>query len=161
MTRFPWCIGAVVLLLGASISAEPLSAQSELDGAWEVTYAVDDSVDSNQAGLYIFQGGYYSVLHVWADESRPLYEEGETRDNVDHEKLLAIVLPVEANSGRFEIDGSSLNMTPMVAISPNFMRGQTRTYAFSVSGDELTLRGGAITDSPGEINRVMRLRRLR
>lgn len=161
MTRFSWCLAAVILVFGVSIEADGVSAQSALDGAWEVTHAAGDSIDSTQTGLYLFQDGYYSVLHVWAEESRPLYEEGEARDNVDHEKLLAIVLPVEANSGRFEIAGSTLTMTPMVAISPNFMRGQSRSYSFSVSGDELTLRGGTVSDQSGEMNRVMRLRRLR
>jgi hypothetical protein len=52
-------------------------------------------------------------------------------------------------------------MMPMVAISPNFMRGQSRSYSFTVSGDELTLRGGTVTDGAQEINRVLRLRRLR
>ena len=151
----------LIVVLGLAFTAEAASSQTVVDGAWEVTYAVGDSVDSNQAGLYIFQDGYYSVLHVWADAPRPLYEEGETRDNVDYEKLLSIILPVEANSGKFEIEGSTLTMTPMVAISPNFMRGQSRSYSFSVSGDELTLRGGTISDNPLEINRVMRLRRLR
>ncbi|MCJ7627626.1 MAG: META domain-containing protein, partial [Longimicrobiales bacterium] len=144
---------------GMAISAEKVTAQSELDGAWEVTHALADSVESNQAGLYIFQGGYYSVLHVWNDEPRPLYEEGETRESIDHDKLLAIVLPVEGNSGRFEVEGSTLTMSPMVAISPNFMRGESKSYTFSISGDELTLRGGHI---PGryEEDRVITLRRL-
>lgn len=159
MIRFSCC--CVALILAWAVGGEEVAAQSALDGAWEVTYAVGDSVNSTQAGLYIFQDGYYSVLHVWADEPRPLYEEGEARDNVDIEKLLAIVLPVEANSGRYEIEGSNLTMMPMVAISPNFMRGQSRSYSFTVSDDELTLRGGTVTDSPQEINRVLRLRRLR
>jgi len=151
----------LVLVLSLVITAETASSQTVVDGAWEVTYAVNDSLDSNQAGLYIFQGGYYSVLHVWADAPRPLYEEGEARDNVEYEKLLSIILPVEGNSGRFQIEGSTLTMTPMVAISPNFMRGQSRSYSFSVSGDELTLRGGTVSGNPLEINRVLRLRRLR
>ena len=152
---------SLILVLSLVFAAETASSQTVVDGAWEVTYAVDDAVDSNQAGLYIFQDGYYSVLHVWADEPRPLYEEGETRENIDYEKLLSIILPVEANSGKVEIEGSTLTMTPIVAISPNFMRGQSRSYSFSISGDELTLRGGTISDNPLEFNRVMRLRRLR
>lgn len=154
------CLG-VALLLGLATTPGDLLAQSELDGAWEVVQAVGDSIESNQPGLYIFHGNYYSVLHVWADEARPMYEEDEDRGNVDNEKLLAIVLPVEGNSGRFTMEGSTLTMTPMVAISPNFMSGLSRIYSFSLSGDELTLRGGSITDEPGAINRVLRLRRLR
>jgi len=155
----PFCI-ASILLLGMAISAEKVSSQSELDGAWEVTYALVDSEESNQAGLYIFQGGYYSVLHVWNNEPRPLYEEGETRESIDTDKLLAIIGPVEGNSGKFEIEGSTLTMTPMVAISPNFMRGESRSYSFSISGEELTLRGGSISGRPEEIDRLIRLRRI-
>ena len=160
MTRAPCSCIAVILLLALGISAEKSFAQSQLDGAWEVTYALADSVESNQAGLYIFQAGFYSVLHVWSNEPRPLYEDGETRESIDIDKLLAIVVPVESNSGRFEIDGSTLIMRPMVAISPNFMRGESREYSFSLSGDELTLHGGLIRGSL-EITRALTLRRLR
>ena len=160
MTRASFYCVAAVVLLGMAIGTEKVSGQSELDGAWEVTYALSDSVESNQAGLYIFQGEYYSVLHVWNNEPRPLYEEGETRESIDHDKLLAIVLPVEGNSGKFEIEGSTLTMSPLVAISPNFMRGESRTYSFSISGDELTLRGGPIAGRSEEVNRVITLRRL-
>jgi hypothetical protein len=132
----------VVCLICISFSTivPPASAQSPLDGAWEVTTAQSGDLVSNQAGLYIFHGQHYSVLHVWSDEARPLYEDDETRTSVDREKMDAIVGPVEGNSGRFEVDGATVTLTPLVAISPNFMSGGSSSYRFSISGDVLTLR---------------------
>jgi len=121
----------------------PASAQSELDGAWEVTAASnssDGTIENVQPSLFLFQDGYYSVLMVWGNEPRRLYEEGEDRDNISLERLQEIVSPVTGNSGRFEIDGSTVIMRPTVAISPNFMTGGSLSYEFNVEGDELTFR---------------------
>ena len=120
----------VVCLICISFSAivTPASAQSSLDGAWEVTTAKFGDEVSNQAGLYIFHGQHYSVLHVWSDEARPLYEEEEDRSTVSHERLLSVLGPVEGNSGVFEIDGSTLTIKPSVALNPNYMRGGSNSY---------------------------------
>ncbi len=134
-----FCVVSLICFSFLTIVA-PASAQSSLDGAWEVTTAKSGDLVANQVGLYIFHGQHYSVLHIWSDEARPLYEEEEDRSTVDSLKLAAIVGPVEGNSGRFVIDGTTLTMSPMVAISPNFMRGESNSYEFSVSGDVLTLR---------------------
>mgnify|MGYP001175467674 CR=1 FL=1 len=140
MTRLAQFIAAAILVLAISVRASPVFAQSDLEGAWEVTSAVSGDFESTQAGLYIFHGEYYSVLHVWSDEARPLYGEEDDRSTVDHETLLNVVGPVEGNSGRFEVDGSTLTTRPSVAISPNYMRGGSNSYEFSISGDVLTLR---------------------
>ena len=131
---------ATAFLLTITFGVTSVFAQSALDGAWEVTHAKSDSVEYDQPGLYLFQGEYYSVLHVWSSEPRPLYEEDEGRGSVDLERLRAVVGPVEGNSGKYAIDGSTVTLTPMVAISPNFMNGGSSTYTFSINGDELTLQ---------------------
>ena len=146
----------VLICVAFSLYVNPASAQSELDGAWEVTEAKSDwsgTVENVQPGLYIFHGGYYSVLHVWDNEPRPLYEEDESRDTVSHEKLLSIVVGIEGNSGRYVVDGSTVTLSPMVAIDPNYMMGETRSYVFELDGDELILTD----DSNG---RVLKFRRL-
>ena len=141
MTRSFHHFIVATFVLGMAISATPAFAQSELDGVWEVTHATSESEEYTEPGLYIFHGEYYSVLHVWASEPRPFYGEDENRDNVDFERLRSVVLPVEGNSGKFEVDGSTVTMSPMVAISPNYMSGESATYTFTVSGDELSLKG--------------------
>ena len=141
MTRSFHHFIVATFVLGMAISAKPAFAQSELEGVWEVTYATFESEEATEPGLYIFQGEYYSVLHVWAGEPRPLYGEDEDRDNVDFDRLRSVVLPVEGNSGKFEVDGSTVTMSPVVAISPNFMSGGSNTYTFTISGDELSLKG--------------------
>ncbi len=142
--------------------AAPALEQSPLEGAWEVVQASSGDLESDQVGLYIFHGDYYSILHIWNDGPRPLYEGEEQRNNVDHQKLLAIVDPVEGNSGKYLVDGATLTFTPLVAISPNFMGGLSRTYSFSISGDELTLNGGSIEGLAGstEPNLTTILRRV-
>lgn len=145
-----------MLLVVMTAPLAPVWAQSELDGAWRVTAAqstYSGVIEDVQPGLYIFQNGYYSVLHVWSEGPRPFYEEGESRDNVTHEKLQAIVVPVEGNSGTYSTDGSAITLSPVVAISPNFMNGGSASYTFKISKDELTLENE-------DNGRVLKLQRL-
>ncbi len=143
-------------------AATPPAVQPVLEGAWEVTRASRPELVSDQPGLYIFHGGYYSVLHVWKAGPRPLFEGDETRETVDRDKLNAIMGGVEGNSGRYSVDGSTLTLTPIVAIGQNFMNGLSRKYTFRVSGDELTLEGGSIEGLPSAENlqRQLTLRRM-
>jgi len=132
---------AAAFLLTMTVGVTTVFAQSALDGAWEVTAASfnGEEAENIQPSLYLFREGYYSILSDNNDGPRPLLEEGESRSTLSDEKLREIVLPITANSGRFEVDGSSLTTTPMVAINTNFMRGGSATYEFSVSGNVLTL----------------------
>lgn len=68
MTRSFHHLIVATFVLGMVMSATPAFAQSELEGVWEVTYATFESEEATEPGLYIFQGEYYSVLHVWAGE---------------------------------------------------------------------------------------------
>jgi len=141
MTRVPFFVFFILIVGAFVLNTTPVSAQSDVDGVWEITAAsgTNGTVENVQPSLYLFQDGYYSILSVSGNDPRPLFEEDETRGNVSLEKLQEIILPVTANSGRYEIDGITLTTTPMVAINPNFMSGGSVQWEFDVSGDVLTL----------------------
>ena len=42
-----------------------------------------------------------------------------------------------ANSGTYEVSGSTFTTRPMVAKNPNFMSGGSLTYTFEIDGDTL------------------------
>jgi len=127
----------------AVTQAEP---QSELEGVWELAEAYGRDAEGDwrwdpiQPGLQIFRDGYVSVTFVSGDEARPLLDEGETFATVGEEKLRAICGPLTAGGGSYEVSGSTLTMTMVVAKSPNVMQGTPITRTFRVDEDVLTLR---------------------
>jgi len=56
----------------------------------------------------------------------------------DAEKLAAYDSFI-ANSGTYEVSGSTLTTRPIVAKNPNFMSGGSVTYTYEIEGDTLRL----------------------
>jgi len=133
--------GLIILAsLAFSSTVIPVFAQSPLDGAWEITKRVGngETAPPVQASLYIFHQGFYSIFVDRSENPREPLAEGENRSNISLEKLQAMVLPLTANSGRYAIDGSTVTLTPTVAINPGLSDGASFSYEFHVSGNELT-----------------------
>ena len=126
-------------------STTPLLGPAELNGAWKMAeasgYTAEGEWESNpvQPGLYIFQDGYYSIMYVRGSEARPLMAEDATRVSITDEQMRSIFMPFVANSGTYEVDGSTLVTKPMVALWPNFMEGGEATYTYGVEGNDLHL----------------------
>ena len=147
----------VVLLLGSVSSAQGVS-RPDLIGAWlitetTVTTPAGTEVDSNpQPGIYVFTERHFSTMLIPGAE-RPRFSEART----DEERLAAYD-NFAADAGTYEITGSELVTSNILAKTPNGMNSSIR-YGFSLEGDflVLTLRS-AWAPEDGEI--VYRLRRL-
>jgi len=140
MTR---SIFRVVSLLGALLLASMAYAQNAkkpIEGVWKVTEIVvtgagASNVGSPQPGLFIFTRGHYSMMSVPGNQPRALFKAEEP---TNEEKIAAFDSFV-ANTGTYEVTGSTLTIRPMVARYPNFMAGGSDKYQFRIEGNTLWL----------------------
>jgi len=132
-------------VFGCVAAATPLLAQTKLNGAWSVvetsghTAAGDWESDPVQPSLFIFMDGYYSVMYVSGSEARPLMADDATRENITEEQVRSVFMSFVANSGTYEISGSTVTTKPMVALWPNFMEGGSREYQHAIENGMLVL----------------------
>ncbi|MFQ5678756.1 MAG: hypothetical protein ACE5HP_04790 [Gemmatimonadota bacterium] len=143
-------LGAIGLLLaaGALLGPRTVVAQGDLIGVWRAVERSGTGPDGEwkdetiQPSLYIFADGYYSIMFVGGNEARPLQAEDATRETLTDEQMRSIFMTFVANSGTYEVDGSSLTVRPIVALWPNYMEGGSTTYAYEVGENELVLTTG-------------------
>ncbi len=138
----------------AATTEEPEAPmQGALEGAWKVTEVSFESPDTSwtdadpQPSLYIFAKQDYSIMHVpsgpdGSSQPRELFSGDEpivgSSEPTDAEKLAAYDSFI-ANSGTYEVSGSTLTTRPIVAKNPNFMSGGSLTYTYEIEGDTLRL----------------------
>jgi hypothetical protein len=134
---------AMKLLLALALFAGIAHAQSTatpLTGVWRVTQVVVTgpdaaTVNNPQPGLYLFTGKYYSFMVVRGETPRPDLSEKPT-----DAELLAAYTPVVANSGTYEVSGTTLITHPIVAKNPNAMHaGNSGSSTFKLEGKTLVL----------------------
>jgi hypothetical protein len=131
-------------LLLAVVTASLASAQSgtkkPIEGVWKITEIVVTGADASnnanaQPSLIIFAQQHYSMMYVPGNKARTLYKAQEPTND---EKIAAFDSLV-ANTGTYEISGSTLTIHPIVARNPNFMAGGSDKYQFRIEGTTLTL----------------------
>jgi ketosteroid isomerase-like protein len=119
--------------------------QSALEGTWktqEITLVQGPNagtIADPQPSLFIFTKKHYNIMYVRGTEPRPLLEEESTRTSLTEAELRATFEPFVANSGTYELSGSTLTTHPQVALWPNFMSGGTAVYDYRVEGNSLWL----------------------
>jgi len=74
-------------------------------------------------------------MYVPGNKPRALYKAQEP---TNEEKISAFDSLI-ANTGTYEISGSTLTIHPIVARNPNFMAGGSDKYQFRIEGTTLTL----------------------
>lgn len=131
---------AVVLAAVPAILGAQTSARKPMEGAWKVveivtTGAEPENTPSPQPGLFIFGQKHYSMMWIRGDKARAPYA-GEVPTT--EEKLRAFD-SFTANTGTYEVSGSTIAVRPMVARSPNFMAGGSSKYEFRAEGSHLWL----------------------
>jgi len=132
-------------VLGCLTVTTPLPAQSDLNGAWSIVemsgHNAEGDWESNpvQPSLYIFMDGYYSIMLVSGSEARPLMAEDATRASITDEEMRSIFMQFIANSGTYEVSGSTVTTKPMVALWPNFMEGGSSQFQYVIDDGMLVL----------------------
>jgi hypothetical protein len=131
---------AVVLGVVPAILGAQTPGKKPMEGAWKVVEVVTTgatalNTSSPQPGLFIFGQKHYSMMWVRSDKARAPYAGEEP---TTEEKLKAFDSFV-ANSGTYEVSGSTIAIQPMVARSPNFMAGGSSKYEFRAEGSNLWL----------------------
>jgi len=158
------------------LCASTLLAQSKprLDGVWKISEVVvtfantagKDStitVTSPQPGLIIFTKGYYSIMAVRSGQPRAAVDPPKDPNNLtDAEKIARFTQwrTFTANSGTYEIKGSTIIRHPVVAKNVDVMTQETATtiYEFKLDGDHtLWLSAPRSTTEPGFRSKLTRV----
>lgn len=163
MSRFTRALTGLLAVCTALFiaGALPLLAQSPLHGAWQhdQIWGENDEgewqVENLQPSVYIFLDGHYSIMYVRGEEARPLLPEDASRSTLTEEQMRSAFMPFVANSGTYTIEGSTVTMTPMVALWPNFMESGSASWSFRMQDGALLL---SASGESGETNiRMTRL----
>ena len=150
------------------LSANAVFAQKKMkvEGVWKITQVIltfsnvagkDSTITVNnpQPGLIIFTKGYYSLLAVRRSQPRTAVAPAKDPQKLtDDEKIARYEEWSEftANSGTYEIKGSTIIRHPIVAKSVNVMTTGTpiNSYEFKMEGDNtLWLSTTRSTTEPG------------
>jgi hypothetical protein len=154
-------IVTVAALVAVVLSIPAWAQTPTLNGAWRVTAVTraDGKVNSSpEPGLYIFTGRHYSIQLVNAP--RPSAAGNQSPDK----ERLAAYDAFTANTGTYEVNGSTLTTRPMVAKNPSVMSGQATSAG---SGQQMTIKfeGSSVLyltslNPDGKGSTVRRLQRL-
>jgi hypothetical protein len=154
-------IGAVVVLLVLGAWVNTQSQSPSLEGAWRVSEVMVTGADASpnktpQPGLYIFTKKHYSILSVSGTEPRKPVPAAKDPDKLtDAEKLARFESwdVFTANSGTYEVKGSTLTTTPIVAKNPSVM-GRSQPREFKLAGSTLTLISKSAAGQPASETRT-------
>jgi len=132
----------------AADEAASSASEPSLKGAWRITEFSTTSPDTSitnsapQPSLFVFLDGHYSSMYVPGDEPRQLFAGDQvvvgTEEPTEAEKIAAFDSFI-ANSGTYEVTGSTLTTRPIVAKNPNFMAGGSLSYTYAFEGESVRL----------------------
>jgi len=127
-----------LLLAAGAISAQPVP--SPLRGVWKLTAYIQNGADGTtfpaQPGIYIFTERYFSTVFISGAKPRP---EADPSTATDAE-ILASWRPFVAQSGTYEISGTSATMHAAVAKVSDRMGGNYQwTLTYQLDGDTLLI----------------------
>ena len=133
---------AVVAFL-AVISALLLGqSKPSIQGVWRVAEVTTTGPNAStnkspQPGLYIFTGKHYSLVRDASLNPRIAIKDS---GNVTAPEALATFGPFIAQSGTYDVSGTTINVTPVVAKFPaSREKYGTSTWSFELQGDTLSM----------------------
>jgi hypothetical protein len=124
-------------LAAAENSAVQGQTKTQVEGVWKVAEVLlppekpaekGTTIANPQPGLIILTKGYYSLLAVRGSQPRAAFAPAKNPENLtDAEKIARYEQwnPFTANSGTYEVKGSTLQMHPIVAKSVDVMTSLT------------------------------------
>ena len=159
MRRSIGVVVVVLLVLGAWVGTQ--SQSPSLEGAWRVSEVVVTGADAStnktpQPSLYLFTKKHYSILAVGGTEARkPFPPAKDPAKLTDAEKIARFESwdGFTANSGTYDVKGSTLTTTPIVAKNPSVM-GRAQTREFKLAGSTLTLISKSAAGQPASETRT-------
>jgi hypothetical protein len=131
---------AVLLAVAPAMLGAQTPARKPLEGAWKLVEVVvtgdrAENTADPQPSLFIFGQKHYSMMWIRGGEPRAPYKaEVPTAE----EKIKAFD-SFTANTGTYDVSGSTISIRPLVARSPIFMNGGSSKYEFRVEGNNLWL----------------------
>ena len=153
--------------LGCTQAATPAPAQEEaappIEGVWRITEIVTTGANavtnaSPQPGLVIFTRGHYSYLSVNGSATRPEFAPAKDPAKLtDAEKLARFEQwnPFTAQSGTYEIAGTTLTRRPVVAKNVAVMTTNPPIVAeFTLDNDTLVLISKSAEGQPASETRT-------
>jgi|RhiMethySRZTD1v2_1073278.scaffolds.fasta_scaffold463740_2 lipocalin-like protein len=144
---------AGILVVSASILAHSQATPS-VQGAWRVT-AVTGANGTNkspQPGLLLFTKQHYSLLSVGGTSPRKEFGPPKDPANLTDAERAARYEAwdvLTANSGTYEVKGTTLTLHPIVAKNPSVMTGGPLTREFKISGKTLIMTQKPTAGQPG------------
>lgn len=145
MTRKLFVVVAVLALVSVSLIGQ---SKPSIQGVWRVTERTTTGptgmTNKNpQPALYIFTSKHYSIVSDSSVKPRTPVPFSPANTKLTDAEMLAIYRdwqPVQANSGTYEMKGSTLTVRPLVAKASAVMANKTGlAYEFKLDGDTLTL----------------------
>ncbi|HTP33540.1 MAG TPA: hypothetical protein VMJ75_15280 [Candidatus Acidoferrales bacterium] len=116
-------------------------ARGPLAGVWQVversTSGPRAATNSNpQPGLFLFTEKHYSIVYDHSDTPRP---DVDFSTASDAEKL-AVLMPMQAQSGTYEISGATVTLHPVVVMITRYLHsGYSPKFTFQVEGKTLVM----------------------
>ncbi|HXK07949.1 MAG TPA: hypothetical protein VMS37_36485 [Verrucomicrobiae bacterium] len=131
------------LFLMLAVTAGLLLGQtrSPLAGVWQVversTSGPNAATNSNpQPGLFLFTEKHYSIVYDHSDAPRP---DVDFSTASDAEKL-AVLMPMQAQSGTYEISGTTVTLHPVVVMITRYLHSRySPKFTFQVEGKTLVM----------------------
>jgi hypothetical protein len=137
-------IVTVLLLLsgcgGESKVVMKIETEPTIKGVWkieeiETVGGPEEGTIIPQGGILIFTDKYYSSVRDTAIEPRPLWDTTSPSAVAMAESLSTF----GADSGPYELKGSTVMFRPSVCDMPNIMSGGSVRFDYRLEGDALTL----------------------
>jgi hypothetical protein len=145
MAQRVFVVVAVLALSGIALTGQ---SKPSIQGVWRIaertTTGPNGTTNKNpQPSLYIFTGKHYSLVSLTGDKPRSVLPLAPANTKLTDADMVAIYRDwqaVTANSGTYEVKGSTLALRPIVAKSSAVMANKSGlAYEFKLDGSNLTL----------------------